>query len=101
VSADGGHDPQWSRDGREIFFRLGARVLAARVLSTTPAFRAEPPRVLFEGGFFSAPMNTGIRFYDVAPDGRFLMLEAEGVSTASLLLVQNWADELERQLGAR
>jgi serine/threonine protein kinase/Tol biopolymer transport system component len=98
VSADGGHDPQWSRDGRELFFRQGDRLLAARVLSTTPGFRAEPPRVLFEGGFFSAPMNAGIRFYDVAPDGRFLMLEAQGASTASLLLVQNWAEELERLL---
>jgi len=99
VSAEGGFDPQWSHDGRELFFRSGAKLLAARVLSTTPVFRAERPRVLFEGGFFRDAVDTGIRFYDVAPDGRFLMLEAAGTSNASVVLVQGWAEELERRLG--
>jgi hypothetical protein len=61
--------------------------------------RVERPRVLFRGGFFRDPLDTGIRFYDVAPDGRFLMLEPAGESTASVVLVQNWAQELERVLG--
>jgi serine/threonine-protein kinase len=99
VSAEGGHDPQWSHDGRELYFRNGAGVLAAKVLSTTPIFRVERPRVLFEGQYGREPHNTSIRVYDVAPDGRFLMLEPAGVTTASLVLVQNWAEELERLLG--
>lgn len=100
VSADGGHDPQWSRDGRELFFRNGGAVLSARVLSTAPVFRADRPRALFEGGFFRDELDTGIRFYDVAPDGRFLMLETAGASSASVVLVQNWAAELARLLGS-
>ena len=96
VSADGGHDPRWSYDGRELYFRNGAGVLSAKVLSTAPVFRAERPRLLFEGNHASEPHNPIIRFYDVAPDGRFLMLAPAGVSTASLVLVQNWAEELER-----
>jgi hypothetical protein len=99
VSGDGGHDPQWSHDGGELFFRGDDGVLAARVRPRGPVFRAEPPRVLFRGGFFRDPLDTGIRFYDVAPDGRFLMLEPAGDSTASVVLVQNWAQELERSLG--
>jgi len=96
VSADGGHDPRWSHDGRELYFRNAAGVLSAKVLSTTPAFRAERPRLLFEGHYSHEQHNQTIRFYDVAPDGRFLMLAPAGISTASLVLVQNWADELER-----
>jgi serine/threonine-protein kinase len=99
VSADGGHDPQWSHDGAELFFRDADGVLAARVRSRGPVFRAERPRVLFRGAFFRDPLDTGIRFYDVAPDGRFLMLEPAGESTAVVVLVQNWAQELERILG--
>jgi hypothetical protein len=99
VSADGGQDPRWSHDGRELYFRLGGKVLSAKVLSTAPAFRAERPRLLFEGRHAREQHNPSIRFYDVGADGRFLMLEPAGVSTASLVLVQNWAEELERLLG--
>jgi len=35
---------------------------------------------------------------DFSPDGRFLMIEPSGVSSAAVVLVQNWAEELERQL---
>jgi serine/threonine-protein kinase len=96
VSAEGGHDPRWSHDGRELYFRNGARVFSAKVLSATPAFRAERPRLLFEGDYSHEQHNSTIRFYDVAPNGRFLMLAPAGKSTASLVLVQNWAEELER-----
>jgi serine/threonine-protein kinase len=99
VSADGGVDPQWSKDGKEIFYRNGRQVLAARVLSGPSGFHAEPPRVLFEGDFAHED-SAGVRYYDVAADGRFLMLEASGVSSASIILIQNWAEELERQLGS-
>ena len=40
VSADGGRLPVWSRDGREIYFRNGDKVMAARVLRV----RSSPPR---------------------------------------------------------
>jgi hypothetical protein len=58
--------------------------------------RVKPPRELFEGGF--VPFNTGTpRTCDVAPDGRFLMIEAnDSDSGASLVLVRNWSEELKR-----
>ena len=50
------------------------------------------PEKLFEGPYFFVE---GPRMFDVASDGRFLMLKAEGGdadpgSPASLIVVQNW-----------
>jgi hypothetical protein len=70
VSTDGGEEPLWSRDGKEIFFHFGPRWMSASI-ETEPRLSASPPRVLFEGPY----LNIGGYAYDVAPDGkRFLVL---------------------------
>ena len=63
--------------------------------------RGEAPRVLFEGGFkhFDSELDLGLRFVDVAPDGGFLVVEpAHADATASMVVVENWDDELKRLL---
>jgi hypothetical protein len=73
VSADGGHEPRWSSDGKVIFFHTGPRMMASDI-TLAPQPRASTPRVLFEGGLI--PYNTSFRrTYDVAPDGRFLVVQ--------------------------
>jgi hypothetical protein len=88
VSSDGGHDPVWSRDGKELFYQNGPRLLSARV-SAAPGFRVEAPRVLFEGGFVHDDTDLMLRYFDAAPDGRFLMIEpTETAKPASIIVVQ-------------
>jgi Tol biopolymer transport system component len=101
VSPGGGHDPVWSRDGKELFYQNGGKLMSAEVITWEPALRLKPPRQLFEGGFI--PFFTGQpRTYDVAPDGRFVMIEPnEDARPASLVLVKNWAEELKRLVPAR
>jgi hypothetical protein len=97
VSPDGGHDPVWSRDGKELFYHNGPKLLSARVVSQAPDFRVEPPQVLFEGGFVYDDTDPGLRFFDVAPDGRFLMIEpTDTAKAASIIVVQHWDEELKR-----
>jgi len=48
VSSDGGHDPVWSRDGKELFYQNGPKLLSARVVSEAPDFRVDAPSVVFE-----------------------------------------------------
>jgi serine/threonine-protein kinase len=101
VSSDGGHKPTWSRDGRELFYESGNRLISARVLSLATGFGVEAPRVLFEGGVMSEETDLGLnlRFLDAAPDGRFLVLEpASAGATASMVVVEHWDDELKRLL---
>jgi eukaryotic-like serine/threonine-protein kinase len=73
ISNNGGTEPLWSSDGRQIFYREGdAKMMSAGVAKG----RADgSPNVLFEGHYLLNPAGTAAN-YDVARDGRFLMIEA-------------------------
>lgn len=102
VSSDGGHDPVWSRDGKEIFYENGGNLMSARVLSEVPVFQLAPPQVLFQGGFAHDDTDLAIRFFDAALDGRLLMIEQAGASNpAAIVLLQHWDQELNRLLPAK
>jgi serine/threonine-protein kinase len=98
VSTGGGSQPTWARNGRELFFRNGAALMAVPV-QTNPSFAAGNPKVVFEGQY-AAPQ--GGRTYDVSPDGRRFLMIKEGASTgdaapqAQIILIQNWSEELKR-----
>ena len=93
VSPDGGRNPVWSRDGRELFYENGPKVLSTPVVTQESDLRLGTPRMLFEGGFVPG----SARSFDVGPDGRFLMIEANDTATsASIVVVQNWFEELKR-----
>jgi eukaryotic-like serine/threonine-protein kinase len=94
VSTKGGLSPIWSADGREVFFRLGSKMLSARMANTQPlAFSA--PVELFDGPYTLDLM--GHQREDVAADGsRFLMVENS--DDFPIIVVQNWALELARNL---
>ena len=97
VSPDGGIEPVWSRDGRELFYREEDRVMAVAV-QTGAEFRFESPVALVER---SSVRGVGQPpTYDVAPDGRFLMLRwPPGTEPGALphVVVLNWVAEIEQQ----
>ena len=75
VSKDGGGGPVWSRNGHELFYRNGNRMMATNV-EPGSRLRVGNPRVLFEGRFGRAPFQAD---YDVSPDGQqFIMIRARG-----------------------
>ena len=100
VSIGGGDSPVWSRDGRELFYRIGNRMMVVEV-EPEPTLRVSPPAVLWEEPYYDQPVGTGTRQYHVAPDGLFLMIR-QGAATDNssappeIILVQNWLDELQR-----
>ena len=93
VSTNGGSDPAWAPDGRELFYRNGNRMMAVPI-QTESSFRSSKPEVLFEGRYLARVS----RHYDVSADGqRFLMIK-EGEDEDRLpeiIVVQNWAEELK------
>jgi serine/threonine-protein kinase len=98
VSPNGGHDPVWSHDGKELFYDNGPQLLSARVLADQTDFRVEAPRGLFEGGFVQYAENAPSVF-DVAPDGRFLMIAPNDATPASaIIVVTNWFEELKARV---
>jgi serine/threonine-protein kinase len=86
VSAAGGSEPRWRRDGRELFYRNGDSVFAVQV-RTHPDFAAERRTLLFTGNYLT---NYRHATYDVHPDGqRFVFLTGEAGDAGELILVQN------------
>jgi hypothetical protein len=54
--------------------------------------------MLFEGGFLPFSWNIP-RTYDVAPDGKFLMIQpTSSTRSPSLILVKNWVEELKARV---
>jgi serine/threonine-protein kinase len=100
ISTGGGRLPLWSRDGRELFFgSLDGRQMLAAAVQSGKMFVAGQPNVLFE--LLTLMPAGGSRPYDIAPDGRFLVIRGGEVEVASdtgssLVVVQNWFEELKR-----
>ena len=92
VSAEGGLEPAWRRDGKELFYRArNGAVMSAAVESAGEAFHASAPKLLFEArpGIYTSLRSST---YDVAPRGdRFIL--AEPVSqpgSRPLHVITNW-----------
>jgi hypothetical protein len=98
VSVDGGTEPQWGPDGRELFYRNGSALMVATV-EMTPDFRVRSRAVLFEGPYTHWYYQSN---YDVHPDGdRFVMIKAFGEESSRLVVVLNWSEELRQRSGSR
>jgi serine/threonine protein kinase/WD40 repeat protein len=98
ISTEGGTEAIWARNGRELFYRSGDKMMVAAV-ETRTTFSAAKPRLLFEG-HYEAGMYTFQPNYDVAPDGqRFLMIrETEQKSGTQINVVLNWFEELKQKV---
>ena len=100
ISTGGGRLPLWSRNGRELFFSsLDGRQMFAVAVQSGTTLVAGRPQVLFE--FAMLAQTGGNRPYDIAPDGRFVIIrsgqaEAGGGTASDLIVVQNWFEELKR-----
>jgi Tol biopolymer transport system component len=100
VSTDGGTEPAWNRNGRELFYRSGNKMMAVETM-TSPSFSAGKPRVLFEGEYAVTEYPQLGSDYDVSADGqRFLMVKetARTVSNEQINVVLNWLEELKRRV---
>ena len=93
VSSDGGSDPHWRADGKEIFYRAPDQKIMAVEVKTGTGFEVGVPKALFLGRFQPAtarnryvPAGNGQRFLIVAPLGRDAM--------APTTVVLNWFEGL-------
>jgi Tol biopolymer transport system component len=91
VSSEGGEQPRWSHNGREIFYRIGTKMMAVAV-ETKPSLIARKPVELFDVRFDRGGAVPG---YDVAPEGQmFLMVKSEQPSPTEIRVVIGWPEEL-------
>ena len=94
ISTDGGMQPRWRRDGRELFYLAPNRKLMAVTIKAAAPFQAETPRPLFE----TRLDGTALRHtYAVSADGnRFLLNVAPESGAPPLTIVVNWPALLKK-----
>jgi len=93
VSLDGGEQPRWGHGGRELFFRDGSNQMTAVQLQVGGAIAVSTRQSLFDWGELDDDR------WDVAPDDRgFLFVRTPVVSTGGLVVVENFAEELEAKV---
>ena len=98
ISTNGGREPVWSRDGRELFFwTLDENALMVVRVGQEPGLTVTAPERLFVGAYQRNEPVIGIANYDVAEDGqRFLMVESTRRRSLEINVILNWAEELNR-----
>jgi serine/threonine-protein kinase len=108
VSKDGGTQPRWSPNGREIFFvGLDGILMSAPVRGDAPLSVGVPSRVLQRPYYNGFGLVERPDTYDVARDGqRFLMLKQftnpnQPPEPATVVVVKNWTEEVRRLLSPR
>ena len=116
VSTNGGTQPLWARDGRELFYFApdgalmcvavggGDRSAAALGSPSGPPWSAGAPTKVLEARYVMSPGGNNLRNYDIAADGqRFLMMKASGTLEAppQIIVVQHFDEELKRLVPTR
>jgi hypothetical protein len=102
VTTDGGTRPLWAPDSQELFYLSAAGTALMRVgVPEGSTWASTAATKLFEGPYRPAGNQAG-RTYDVSRDGRrFLMIKQDRPDApASIVVVQNWLEELTRMVPA-
>jgi hypothetical protein len=105
ISNSGGVQPVWRRDGKELFYFDKSGALTTVAIHQGSEWRAGIPAKLLEPHYIRGNSATAPT-YDVSLDGqRFLMIkrvdDPKDATPASIVLVQNWFEELKRVAGEK
>ena len=94
VSVDGGVQPAWRGDGREIYFLSLGGVMMAADVALQPELRSGPPRRMFETGL--TPTNQTEQFRVTADGQRFLIAEPAD-RALPLRVIINWRERFKAE----
>jgi len=94
VSSGGGEEPVWTPSGRQVIYRRGNQWWMVDVITTNGLLQPATPKLLFEGPY----LNCWGPSFDIAPDGRLLLLKpiTNDHTTTELILIENWFEELKK-----
>jgi Tol biopolymer transport system component len=93
ISPNGGRNPHWRADGRELFYLDAEGAITAVPIAAGEAFEAGSPRRLFGAGVVSLnPM------YSVTGDGKRFLVNArpQQITTTPLTVIVNWTSTLQQ-----
>jgi len=93
ISTVGGEEPRWVRNGREITYRNGTRMMSVSV-QIQPTLQAGKPVELFDRKF---DRGFGVAGYDVASNGQtFVMTRSEHAAPTEIRVVMGWSAAMQK-----
>ncbi|NNE37121.1 MAG: hypothetical protein HKN08_02355, partial [Gammaproteobacteria bacterium] len=96
ISINGGDEPVWARNGRELLYRHADQMIIVEY-TADEEFRAATPEWLFEGPYVG-PRGKNFSNFDISPDGENILmlmtLEQDISLTTRVNIVSNWFEEL-------
>jgi serine/threonine-protein kinase len=107
VSTDGGTQPLWSHDGRELFYIAAAGAIMRVQVAEEPSVAFSTPTLLLRGPYSSSALIGAGRKYDVSRQGdQFLVMKPVADAERprlpdSMIVVQNWFTELQQRVPTR
>jgi serine/threonine protein kinase len=96
VSINGASPPVWSRDGRQLFFvQRDGKMMSVVLKAGGQSFECEPPKALFATRMMFGYGRAD--YFDVTPDGKFLIGTLIGEPTAPApTVILNWQAALKQ-----
>jgi eukaryotic-like serine/threonine-protein kinase len=96
ISANGGIEPQWSRNGRELYYIEDRETMMMAAITPGAELSFKPPVALFKSRI---PQLGQPPSYDVAADGRFVFVRGtEGQVSPNLVVTVNWLEEIKARV---
>jgi Tol biopolymer transport system component len=88
VSADGGMEPVWRKDGKELYYTSGDKLIAMDVKTDTPVFEPGLAKLLFA---VHLEATTRRSRYESAASGRRFLVNLPLESSSPVTVAINWA----------
>jgi eukaryotic-like serine/threonine-protein kinase len=95
ISSDGGTEPRWRGDGRELFYRAADGKLMAADVTLTPNLRVGIPKALFQMPPEGGPSSGST--WSVTSDGQRFLLPVPRSANTPFTVVLNWQAVLKQQ----
>ena len=90
ISRDGGTQPRWRRDGKELFYvSLDGKMMAVDV-SSELGFKASVPKALFQVPIYGDDSAPSLFRWDTTADGKRFLVDTVESSPEPLTMVLNW-----------
>jgi hypothetical protein len=100
VSSNGGVQPRWRRDGKELFYIASDGTLMGVEVTTSPVFQVLNRHALFDPQISGGGSVQFVFRYDVAPDGHHFLVntqgQPEGAPSEPITVVLNWQEGLKK-----
>jgi Tol biopolymer transport system component len=95
ISSNGGTEPLWNRNGRELFYLHDEDMMSVAVDARGDTFTFQPAVRLFTARM---TLKTQPPSYDVAADGSFLLLKPSATASSPINVILDWRSALGKRI---